>query len=172
MSDYLIYTDGSALGMAARAAGGGPVRGGLGIRILDLDGSILYEGGRGECTVGTTNNRMEQKAILEAIAYVYKHPELFKSGCSFTIMTDSRYCVDCYHAYLPKWKANGWRKKKGSILNLDLWKRLDAAAKYVEFKLCWVRAHDEDEHGNPIDEHNHAVDEIAGWFSERAKPNA
>ncbi len=47
------------------------------------------------------------------------------------IFTDSEYVRQGLSVWMPKWKANGWRRKpsafsKGAeIKNLDLWKELD-----------------------------------------------
>ncbi len=70
----------------------------------------------------TTNNRMELQAVIEGLATL-------KRPTRVELFTDSVYVGKGLTEYLPKWKANGWRRKEGTkflpIKNEELWRRLD-----------------------------------------------
>lgn len=66
----------------------------------------------------TTNNRMELMAAIQAL-------ESLSCDCTVKITTDSVYVKNGITA----WKKRGWRTtNKKLVKNVDLWKRLDAAA--------------------------------------------
>jgi ribonuclease HI len=71
----------------------------------------------------TTNNRMELSAVVEGLAAL-------KKPTAVELFTDSVYVGKGMMEWLPKWKANGWRRKEGTRLvpvkNEDLWRKLDA----------------------------------------------
>src|SRR5512141_2044952 len=90
---FLAFADGSSLSNP-----GGP--GGTGFVVLDLDGPKLRFGARRYLADGAfavTNNRMELRAVLEALDGV-------PSGARVEVVSDSRYVVDA----LSKW-IHGWR---------------------------------------------------------------
>ncbi len=132
-----IYTDGSSRG--------NPGPGGF--------GTLLISGERRkEISVGyqkTTNNRME---LLAAIAGL----EVLKRASDVTLYSDSKYVVDAINkGWLQGWKRRGWIKSdKQPVKNIDLWKRLDAAAAEHEVTWKWVKGHA----GNP---ENECCDELA-----------
>jgi ribonuclease HI len=70
----------------------------------------------------TTNNRMELTAVVRGL-------EALKKPSRVKLMTDSVYVGKGLVEWLPKWKANGWRRREGSqwkeVKNEDLWRRLD-----------------------------------------------
>lgn len=70
----------------------------------------------------TTNNRMELLAVILGL-------EALKRPTSVELVSDSIYVVKGLSEWLPKWKANGWRRRDGDrwaeIKNEDLWRRLD-----------------------------------------------
>ena len=70
----------------------------------------------------TTNNRMELTGAIEGLASL-------KRPCHVELVTDSQYVGKGIREWMPKWKAQGWRRKEGSrfkpVINLDLWQRLD-----------------------------------------------
>lgn len=99
----------------------------------------------------TTNNRMELTAVIEGLAALKKptHVELF---------TDSVYVGKGMSEWMPKWKANGWKRKEGKKLvpvkNEDLWRRLDELLQSHRVKYTRVAGHS----GHP---ENDRVDELA-----------
>lgn len=99
----------------------------------------------------TTNNRMELTAVIEGLAALKKpsHVELF---------TDSVYVGKGMSEWMPKWKANDWRRKEGkrlvAVKNEDLWRRLDELLQTHQVHYTPVAGHS----GHP---ENERVDELA-----------
>jgi ribonuclease HI len=85
----------------------------------------------------TTNNRMALRSVIEAFR------ALSRNGNSYRVVftSDSKYIVEGMNAWLPTWKARGWKKKNGPILNLELWKEADAAVSRHESQFRWVHGH-------------------------------
>jgi len=76
----------------------------------------------------TTNNRMELKAVIEAIKYC--------EGKSLTIYSDSLLTVNTYNEWMHKWVKKGFKKKK----NVDLVKEL-LELYSPEINLKHIKAH-------------------------------
>lgn len=114
-----IYTDG--------ACEPNPGKGGWAFVILDnedLPGVV----GRG-FDLETTSNRMELKAILEAIKYA-----LTQNEKSILICSDSKYCIGM---------CTGWNAKKNKDLVNEITERLiDAESLGFEIDFEWVKGHD------------------------------
>ena len=85
----------------------------------------------------TTNNRMALRSVIEAFRAISK------SGQSYRVVftSDSTYIVSGMNEWLPSWKARGWKKKNGPILNLKLWKEADDLVSRHECHWKWVRGH-------------------------------
>ncbi len=70
----------------------------------------------------TTNNRMELTAVVRGL-------EALKRSSHVKLMTDSVYVGKGLSEWMPKWKANGWRRREAGqwkeVKNEDLWRRLD-----------------------------------------------
>lgn len=90
------------------------------------------------CAVdGTTNNRMELQAILEALRWLDGRPA--------QLFSDSQYAVKGINTWTAGWKRRGWKRKdkaKGMVpvLNIDLWQAIDAARRPGQ-TIEWVRGH-------------------------------
>ena len=83
----------------------------------------------------TTNNRMELMAAIQAL-------ETLSRPVDARIHTDSMYVKDGITAWLPRWKARGWKTAdRKPVKNVDLWQRLDAAAAPHSIEWRWVRGH-------------------------------
>jgi ribonuclease HI len=86
----------------------------------------------------TTNNRMELKAVVEGLSSL-KRPTCVELIC------DSVYVGKGLTEWLPKWKANGWRRKEGNRLvpvkNEDLWRELDALLSRHRLRFTHIRGH-------------------------------
>jgi ribonuclease HI len=131
-----IYTDG--------ACSGNPGPGGWGA-VLSCDGHQKELCG-GEPD-GTTNNRMELMAAIQAL-------ESLTRPAIVNLHTDSSYLRNGVTSWLPGWKRNGWRTAaKQPVKNADLWRRLDAAAARHDVRWLWVKGHA----GNPGNEHADAL---------------
>ena len=86
----------------------------------------------------TTNNRMEIKACIEALEYVYQHTNFTE----VEIITDSQYVVNTM--------TKGWQKKK----NQDLWLNLEDLiinSFNNKVKWTWVKGHSDNEHNKKCD---------------------
>ena len=132
-----IYTDGSCLG--------NPGSGGWAA-------ILLYKEHRKEISgneLNTTNNRMEMRAVIEALKNLKKPNE------EILIYTDSKYVMDGITKWIFGWKKNGWKSAdKKPVKNLELWQELDLQVSRHQIKWKWVKGHS----GNHF---NEAVDELA-----------
>jgi ribonuclease HI len=119
----VIYTDG--------ACSGNPGPGGWG-------SVLLYNAHRREMSggeAGTTNNRMEMMAVIQAL-------ESLKRPCSVMIYTDSVYVMKGMMEWLEQWKKRGWKTAaKKPVKNVELWQRLEQAIGRHEVKWQWVKGH-------------------------------
>lgn len=86
----------------------------------------------------STNNRMELTAVVEGLAAL-------KKPAKVEIFTDSVYVGKGMVEWLPKWKANGWKRKEGTkfvpVKNEDLWRQLDEALARHVIKYTRVAGH-------------------------------
>ena len=83
----------------------------------------------------TTNNRMEMMAAISAL-------EALKRPSRVHIHTDSQYLRDGITRFIHAWKTRGWKTAdKKPVKNIDLWQRLDAAAKPHQVEWFWVKGH-------------------------------
>jgi ribonuclease HI len=79
----------------------------------------------------TTNNRMELRAVIEAL--------LFVQDDEYNIYTDSQLTMNC---------AMGVWKRKA---NLDLWERYESALRGRKLNWHWVRGHSGDQYNTLVD---------------------
>ncbi|WP_442484093.1 ribonuclease HI [Aeoliella sp. SH292] len=86
----------------------------------------------------TTNNRMELTAVVKGL-------EALKKPSEVELFTDSVYVGKGISEWMPKWKANGWRRKEGKkwaeVKNVDLWQELDALLAEHTLKYTRVAGH-------------------------------
>jgi ribonuclease HI len=127
----LIYTDG--------ACSGNPGPGGWAWAIAP-DGAVHGSGGEAH----TTNQRMEMKAVLEALR---------SNDGQITIVSDSTYVVNCFRdRWWVRWQANGWRNaKKEPVANTDLWKPLIELYQARQPTFQWVKGHSGDVMNDLVD---------------------
>lgn len=123
MDKVEIYTDG--------ACKGNPGTGGW--------GALLIAGGHKKEIYGgernTTNNRMELKAVIEALSAL-------KRPCEVVVHTDSQYVQKGISEWIHGWKARGWKTaSKEPVKNVDLWQALDAAQAMHTIQWRWVKGH-------------------------------
>ncbi|ALB52947.1 ribonuclease HI [Cronobacter malonaticus] len=119
-----VFSDGSCLKNP-----GGP--GGYGIVLQYRDEEReLFDGFH-----STTNNRMEMMGALMAL-------ERLKYPCNVILYSDSQYLKNGMTLWMKGWKRNGWMtSEKKPVKNVDLWKRLDAAASRHNVRWQWVKGH-------------------------------
>ena len=68
--------------------------------------------------------------------------EALTEPCSVSITTDSKYVLQGMTEWLANWKRRNWQTAaKKPVLNVDLWKRLDAAAGGHQIEWHWVKGH-------------------------------
>lgn len=118
-----IYTDGSCKG--------NPGSGGWSAIIMNQQEDKIIDVLSGT-EQNTTNNRMELTAIIKAIEYVNRQPELA------TIYTDSAYAERSINEWMNRWYFNGWyNSKKKLVENVDLMKILHDyyAKEFVRFEV-------------------------------------
>lgn len=86
----------------------------------------------------TTNNRMEMMAVVRGL-------QALKRPTHVELITDSVYVGKGITQWLPKWKANGWRRRVGkgwaAVKNEDLWQRLDRLLQRHRVRLTQIRGH-------------------------------
>ena len=108
------------------------------------EGERILSGGE----PGTTNNRMEMTAAIEALESL---PARGKSD----LTTDSQYLRLGITEWINNWKKRGWlTSSKKPVKNLDLWQRLEQASARHEIEWKWVRGHN-------LHVENELVDEAA-----------
>ena len=99
----------------------------------------------------STNNAMELMAVVRGL-------ESLKTRCHVELFTDSVYVGKGLTEWMPKWKANGWRRREGSqwkpVKNEELWRELDQLAAKHELVYTRVAGHS----GHP---ENDRCDELA-----------
>ena len=133
MNAIEIYTDG--------ACKGNPGPGGWGALLKTSDSQKELFGGE----LGTTNNRMEMMAVIEALSAL-------KRPCHVTLHVDSQYVLKGMTEWISGWKARGWKTAaRQPVKNVDLWQRLDELVSTSGHKIDWrwVRGHN----GDPGNEH-------------------
>lgn len=128
----IYYTDGSA----------SPNPGPGGFSVIK-DGKPVVLGGEPSGAI-TTNIRMEGFAIIAAL----KHA----AGEQCEIYTDSEFWINVITKWSLVWEANGWKKKGGAIMNLDIVQEVCPLYKQSKATLVWVRGHNNDP-GNELADH-------------------
>jgi ribonuclease HI len=125
------------------ACRGNPGPGGWGVVLRS--GTHVKELSGGE--LATTNNRMELRAAIEALAAL-------KERCRVALYTDSVYVRSGITQWLPAWRARGWRTAdRKPVKNQDLWQALAAQAERHDVSWHWVKGHS----GHPENERADAL---------------
>jgi ribonuclease HI len=128
LPQVMLYTDG--------ACSGNPGPGGWAfiLQYPDSDNELVASGGEPE----TTNNRMELTAVVRGL-------EALEQRSAVEVLTDSVYVGKGLSEWMPKWKANGWRRREGKawkeVKNEDLWRQLDALLAQHAIRYTRVAGH-------------------------------
>ncbi len=113
----------------------------------------LYASG---AEVHTTNQRMELRAVLEALGALGTR--------DVEIVSDSSYVVKCFHErWYVGWQRRGWRNSQGRpVANRDLWEPLvdQVVGARGTIRFRWVKGHA----GDPM---NELVDALATTAADR-----
>ena len=128
---FVVFADGSSLSNP-----GGP--GGTGFIVYDNDTRELRFGGNrylrdGEWAV--TNNRMELRAVLEAL-------ERLPRGATVEVHSDSQYLINSLSKWVHGWRKKNWTTSQGTpVLNRDLMESILSHAAQLTVRYQWVRGH-------------------------------
>jgi ribonuclease HI len=118
-----IWTDG--------ACRGNPGPGGWGALLVSGEHRRELHGG----ALGTTNNRMELTAVIEALAAIKRPSRL-------VVHTDSQYVKNGITEWIGQWEKRGWRTAdRRPVKNVDLWQRLAEHAAKHRIEWRWVKGH-------------------------------
>jgi ribonuclease HI len=96
----------------------------------------------------TTNQRMEVRAVIEALLEHTEGP--------IEVVSDSTYVVKCFHdRWYEGWRRRAWKNSKGQpVANRDLWEALIPlvleSGRKVTFS--WVKGHSGDRMNDFVDE--------------------
>ncbi len=140
-TEVILYTDG--------ACSGNPGPGGWGFILRHPVSGKEIERSGGEAN--TTNNRMEMLAVIEGLKALTR-------PTSVELVSDSKYVLQGIEEWMPRWKANGWRRKEGNqfkpVKNVELWQELDELVHRHQITFTHVKGHA----GHP---ENERCDELA-----------
>jgi ribonuclease HI len=130
----IVYTDG--------ACSGNPGPGGWGAL-------LIWKGKKKELTGGepnSTNNRMEMRAVIEAL-------KALKRPCHVKIHSDSALIVNAFkQGWIENWIKRGWKKaNKKPVENQDLWKEMLQAMDNHKVSWIKVKGHADNELNNRVD---------------------
>ncbi|MCF8061635.1 MAG: ribonuclease HI [Deltaproteobacteria bacterium] len=118
-----IFTDGACSGNPGPGGYGAVVR--QGNRVREISG----------CERDTTNNRMEMRAVIEAL-------RLLPGSARVRVTTDSNYVVKGMTEWVSGWIRRNWvNSQKKPVLNRDLWERLLELSRHHEIEWRWIRGH-------------------------------
>lgn len=130
----IVFTDG--------ACSGNPGPGGWGVL-------LQWNGEEKELTGGadhTTNNRMEMRAVIEALNAI-------NQPCHVKIHSDSALIVNAFkQGWIDSWQKRGWKKAdKKPVENQDLWKEMLEAMKPHKVEWIKVKGHADNVRNNRVD---------------------
>ncbi|MDR1479256.1 MAG: ribonuclease HI [Planctomycetaceae bacterium] len=121
--EVILFADG--------ACSGNPGPGGWGFILRHPKSGKEIERSGGEAA--TTNNRMELLAVIEGF-------KALKRPTNVELVSDSMYVIRGLKEWMPRWKANGWKRKSressAELKNVELWQELDRliAKHNIQFK--------------------------------------
>ncbi len=130
----IVFTDG--------ACSGNPGQGGWGAL-------LQWNGKEKELTGGephTTNNRMEMRAVIEALNAI-------NQPCHVKIHSDSALIVNAFkQGWVDGWLKRGWKKaNKKPVENQDLWKEMLTAMQPHDVEWIKVKGHSDNVRNNRVD---------------------
>ena len=128
MDKIIMYCDGACKGNGTTQN----AVGGWGVYLVYKDNTKRLYGG----SPSTTNNIMELTACIEGLK------ALKRKDIPIILYTDSNYVVKGMTEWIEGWKAKGWtRGKNKPLLNVELWKTLDALCQTYQVQFVWVKGH-------------------------------
>lgn len=138
-----IYTDGSL-----KRIGQLMTFGAWGFVVVQ-DGKEIYEASGSE--YGTTNQRMELEAIVQALQYI---STIRRPNEKVMVYSDSAYAINCYlQDWYVKWQENGWvNSKKENVANRDQWQKIIPYFENFWYSFSKVQGHASNYWNNKCDE--------------------
>ena len=118
MKKVEIFTDGSALG--------NPGPGGWCAILRYKTNEKVISGGENH----TTNNRMELKAVIEAL-------KSLKTPCEIDLFSDSTYVLKGINEWMENWIKRNFKNVK----NADLWREFLKVSKNHKININWIKGH-------------------------------
>ncbi|MFQ6044819.1 MAG: ribonuclease H [Gemmatimonadales bacterium] len=85
----------------------------------------------------TTNNRMALNGAIATLVLLAGKGNRLR----VVFVSDSEYLVKGATEWMPAWRTRGWRRKKGEVMNLKLWKTLDRVGRKHAVTWRWTRGH-------------------------------
>lgn len=95
----------------------------------------------------TTNNKMEMKAVVEALKFASKKSKVAR------VYSDSQYVVKGMNEWLDGWSRRGWKTaNKKPVKNKELWLELvELKDKFFSVEFVWVKGHADSDGNNRAD---------------------
>jgi ribonuclease HI len=128
ISEVQLFADG--------ACSGNPGPGGWAFVLRHTKSGKEREASGGERE--STNNRMELTAVIRGL-------EALTRPAVVELVTDSIYVGKGLTEWMPKWKANGWRRRENGrwaeVKNEDLWRQLDELLARHRVRFTHIRGH-------------------------------
>jgi len=130
----IVYTDG--------ACSGNPGPGGWAALLQWNQQEKELTGGAPD----TTNNRMEMRAVIEAL-------KALKRPCHVKIHSDSALIINAFkQGWIDTWLKRNWKKaNKKPVENRDLWEEMLAAMQTHKVEWIKVKGHSDNERNNRVD---------------------
>ena len=115
--------------------------GGWSFIIVNVEGEkkeIILDNSGAE--VGTTNNKMELTAAIEALEAFKK---LGRKEKSIEVCSDAMYVIKGITQWIQGWQRNNWKNQKDEpVKNKELWLHLHELDQEIKPKWVWIKAHD------------------------------
>lgn len=128
-----LYTDG--------ACANNPGPGGYAALIIREGQEIKITGNEPQ----TTNNRMEMRAVIEALKNI-------KKGSQIRLFSDSSYVIQGMTNWVKKWKQKGWKtSSKKAVKNKDLWQQLDKLQQNYQMEFNKIKGHSGNKYNEKVD---------------------
>lgn len=135
--NIVVYTDGGA-----RPSSFGKM--GWAYAITSINGIETSIPGYGYYA-SSTNNRGEMMAVLMALAAT-------RGSSIITIFSDSKYTIECFTNWFPKWRVNGFLgANKQPVKNQDLLKSIDLEMTNRKVIFEKVKGHSNHKHNDYVD---------------------
>lgn len=154
---FHIFTDGACSDNGKRTA-----KAGYGVHVyadprLDVSQRLIP-------TEPQTNNRAELRGIQAALDLIDQHGSSWLSNhTEIRVWSDSEYSIHCLTKWAKGWRAHGWKKSDGGLIqNIDLIRPLyERLERMPRVRLQHVRAHQTALKGEFPFDGNHRADLLA-----------